>query len=647
VTEEINSAPRETTTGTRIAGYQIEAEIGRGGMAIVYRALDVKLSRLVALKILAPQLAEDESFRRRFMHESQAAAAVDHPHIVPVFEAGEAGDALFIAMRYVGTGDVRTLLERQGRLPVARAVAITAQVASALDAAHARGLVHRDVKPANMLLAESGDGRADHVYLSDFGLSKQSLAPTGLTSTGQFLGTLDYVAPEQIEGRAVDGRADLYALACATMEMLTGAPPFRREENLALMWAQLSEPPPRVSERRPDLPLALDQVIGRALAKTPDERYRSCMDFAAALREATTAQPGGPAGAAGAAAAGRPAAGSGGGGMLWPQTEVSRRAARGPTSADPVPTSLGPVQPATPGVPAQAGYAGYAVAPGSPGAPATPPTPGSPPTPDPSPWSPAYSPSRAAPSPSGAAPPASVPPPVAPGSGPPGWSSSAAPAGPPAPSDLWGPDGSLWRPATSQPASSQWGGSAGPSGPTDWLGPQAGPAGPTVPPGTMPQAGRRTGGRRRGPGLAIAASVVVVACLAAAGYELTHRQAGGGSSSDGQPAVVATTPATSAPATAEPPAARTVLAYFAALNHQRYARAWKLGGENTVNESFAKFRNGYSATAHDAVQIVSVEGDVVTAKLTATQTDGTTRTFAGTYTVVGHEIMSADVHLVS
>ncbi|HEY5015773.1 MAG TPA: serine/threonine-protein kinase, partial [Streptosporangiaceae bacterium] len=228
VTEEISSAPSQAGPGGQLAGYQIEAEIGRGGMAIVYRAIDVKLGRTVALKILAPRLAEDESFRRRFIHESRAAAAVDHPHIVPVFEAGEAEGCLFIAMRYVGTGDVRTLLDRQGRLSVPRTVAITAQVASALDAAHARGLVHRDIKPANMLLAESGDGRSDHVYLSDFGLSKQALAPSGLTATGQFLGTLDYVAPEQIEGRSVDGRADLYALACATVEMLTGAPPFRR-----------------------------------------------------------------------------------------------------------------------------------------------------------------------------------------------------------------------------------------------------------------------------------------------------------------------------------------------------------------------------------------------------------------------------------
>ena len=282
-------------SGGQIAGYRVEAEIGNGGMATVYRALDVKLGRRVALKILAPRLAQDDSFRQRFIHESRAAAAVDHPNIVPVFEAGDAGGVLFIAMRYVGTGDVRTLLERQGSLPVDRAVAICAQVASALDAASAHGLVHRDVKPANMLLAESAEGRADHVYLSDFGLSKHSLAPSGLTATGQFMGTLDYVAPEQIEGRAVDGRADQYSLACAAVEMLTGAPPFRRDENIALMWAQLSESPPSLRERRPDLPEAMDRVMARALAKSPADRYPTCMDFAAALRAASVAQP--PAGA--------------------------------------------------------------------------------------------------------------------------------------------------------------------------------------------------------------------------------------------------------------------------------------------------------------------------------------------------------------
>ena len=327
-------------SGGQIAGYRVEAEIGYGGMATVYRALDVKLGRRVALKILAPRLAEDDSFRRRFIHESRAAAAVDHPNIVPVFEAGDSGGVLFIAMRYVGTGDVRTLLERQGSLPVDRAVAICAQVASALDAASAHGLVHRDVKPANMLLAESAEGRADHVYLSDFGLSKHSLAPSGLTATGQFMGTLDYVAPEQIEGRAVDGRADQYSLACAAVEMLTGAPPFRRDENIALMWAQLSESPPSLRERRPDLPEAIDRVMARALAKSPADRYPTCMDFAAALRAASLAQPPGPLGP----------------GAIRTPAGQGRHSPR-PTPADPLAMAADPGPGAPAGPPAQWGRA--------------------------------------------------------------------------------------------------------------------------------------------------------------------------------------------------------------------------------------------------------------------------------------------------
>jgi len=278
----------EFPIGSQIAGYRLEEQIGRGGMAVVYRAYDVRLDRNVALKILAPGLALDEAFRRRFTRESKAAAAVDHPNIIPVFDAGEAGRVLFIAMRFVHGRDVRTLLEAEGSLPAERATDIVAQVASALDAAHARGLVHRDVKPANMLLDTTGGGR-DHVYLSDFGLSKQTLAQlsqTGLTSHGQFLGTLDYVAPEQVEGRRVDGRADQYALACAAFELLCGTPPFQRDGGLAVIWAKLSEPPPLLSFRRAGLPEAIDGVMSRALARDPAERFNNCGEFAAALRDA-------------------------------------------------------------------------------------------------------------------------------------------------------------------------------------------------------------------------------------------------------------------------------------------------------------------------------------------------------------------------
>ena len=277
----------EFAPGAQVAGYLLEEQVGRGGMAVVYRAHDVRLDRRVALKILSPGLASDEAFRQRFMRESRAAAAVDHPNIIPVFEAGEARGVLFIAMRYVEGRDVRTLLERAGPLPAERVAGIIAQMASALDAAHARGLVHRDVKPANMLLdSTAGRGRTDHVYLSDFGLSKQSLAPADLTSAGQFLGTLDYVAPEQIEGRRVDGRTDLYALACTAFEMLCGTPPFERDQRMAILWAQLSEPPPALTARRPDLPPAVDEVMAKALAKSPDDRYPRCLDFAESLRVA-------------------------------------------------------------------------------------------------------------------------------------------------------------------------------------------------------------------------------------------------------------------------------------------------------------------------------------------------------------------------
>ena len=276
--------------GSRIAGYQVTGRIGRGGMAVVFRARDERLGRLVALKVLAPVLAEDEGFRQRFIRESRAAAAVDDPHIIPVFEAGEADGVLFIAMRYVAGGDVRSLIRRVGLLPVLRAVSIVSPVASALDAAHAAGLVHRDVKPANMLI-DTRPGRPDHVYLSDFGLSKGALSSVGLTGSGLFLGTPDYVSPEQIDGRTVDGRADQYALACAAFEMLSGQPPFARDHGIAVIHAHATQPPPALTERRPGLPAAVDAVLARALAKDPAGRYGSCHEFGESLREALGAGP--------------------------------------------------------------------------------------------------------------------------------------------------------------------------------------------------------------------------------------------------------------------------------------------------------------------------------------------------------------------
>ena len=288
MSEQTPPAPGEFGVGSHIAGYRLDEQIGRGGMAVVYRAFDARLERRVALKILDPELARDEEFRLRFIRESRAAAAVDHPNIIPIYEAGEADGVLFIAMRFVDGRDVQRLISDLHPLPVPRVCDIVTQVAAALDAAHAHGLVHRDVKPGNMLRdATSGRAQPDHVYLADFGLSKQALGTgAALTSAGQFLGTLNYVAPEQIEGRPVDGRTDEYALACSAFEMLAGEPPFRRNGSLAIMWAQLSSTPPPVSGIRPGLPAAADRVMNKALAKAPDDRYATCLEFADALRRA-------------------------------------------------------------------------------------------------------------------------------------------------------------------------------------------------------------------------------------------------------------------------------------------------------------------------------------------------------------------------
>jgi serine/threonine-protein kinase len=271
--------------GRQIAGYRIEREIGRGGMAVVYQAKDLRLDRTVALKLLAPELARNDTFRGRFTHESRVAAAIDHPHIVPVFEAGETDGVLYIAMRYVAGRDLRHLLDREGPLPVMVAARIGLQVASALDAAHDHGLVHRDVKPGNILVAQGTDSdHPEHVYLTDFGLTKKSLSLTGFTSVGQFVGTLDYVAPEQISGKPVDGRCDVYSLGCVVYETMAGKPPFQRDDDMALLWAHQYDQPPALTTKRPDIPDAVDAVLAKALAKSPDDRYDSCLAFVSALR---------------------------------------------------------------------------------------------------------------------------------------------------------------------------------------------------------------------------------------------------------------------------------------------------------------------------------------------------------------------------
>jgi tRNA A-37 threonylcarbamoyl transferase component Bud32 len=274
----------------QVVGYRMEGQVGQGAMAVVYRAYDPRLERSVALKVLDPALAHDTGFRQRFIRESRAAAAVDHPNIIPIYEAGEAGGVLFIAMRLVEGQDIRTLIDQQGQLPVERVCDVVAQVASALDAAHRHGLVHGNVNPSNILReAMSGRAHPDHVYLSGFGLSKLALGGASgdsLTSTGQFLGSLHYAVPEQVQGRTVDGRTDEYALASSAFEMLAGQPPFRGDEAVAVIWASLSNRPPSLTSMRPDLHVAVDRVMARALAKAPEDRYSTCLEFADALRQA-------------------------------------------------------------------------------------------------------------------------------------------------------------------------------------------------------------------------------------------------------------------------------------------------------------------------------------------------------------------------
>jgi serine/threonine-protein kinase len=555
MSEELRPLPGRLAPGSQLAGYRVEEEIGRGGMAVVYRAYDDHLDRRVALKVLAPDLARDEVFRARFIQESRIAAAADHPNIIPVFSAGEADGVLYIAMRYVPDGDVRSLIDRVGPLPAVRACALIAQAASALDAAHARGLVHRDVKPTNMLLEISPrTSRPDHLYLSDFGLAKPSAAATGLTATGQFFGTVDYVAPEQIQGDPLDGRTDQYALACAAFEMLSGSPPFQRENGMAVISAQLSEPPPSLSARVPGLPAAADRVIAKALAKSPADRYDRCLDFAEALLAACRLEAGGAvAGVAG------------------------------------VPYS--PTRAAVPVTPPAAGDAGYPSA--GAGYPAT-----------------------GAGFPGGGAgfpppPPAGFPPqpPIRTGFPPP--------------------------PAEPDPGTLGWSGQPDPG-----------------------YRGGRDRLRSRGAFTAGLVAALLVLFFAAAGvtYLVLHKTRGtgpgaagsgapAGSSAPGVPASSSTLPAPPSP---PPPGvlAATVRAYYSAINHHRYARAWRLGGRNT-GETYHAYISGFAGTAHDTVTIQSVSGDVVTGQLAAQQTDGTVKTYRGSYSVVGGVITQFNVQQIS
>jgi len=557
--------------GARIAGYQIEELLGRGGMAVVYRAGDVRLDRQVALKVLAPELTRDSAFRQRFIRESRAGASVDHPNIIPVFEAGEADGVLFIAMRYVAGRDVRALIDRAGPLPPGRVASIVTQVASALDAAHARGLVHRDVKPANMLLGSVARGSSpDHVYLSDFGLSKLSVAAVSLTGTGQFLGTLDYMSPEQVEGRPIDGRTDLYALGCAAFEMLTGRPPFQRDQDLAVMWAQVSAPPPSACQLRPGLPAGVDPVLAKAMAKAPENRQSSCLEFASALRAACASRP--PAGAATELAAARP---------VPPATEVAMAAVPG---AGPLPGSvLPPVDLARPGeATITEGIRGYEQPGGNP---------------------------------------------------------------PPAGYQQGGYQQGGYQQAGYTPPQGY-----SPAGPTrqDW----PGGAGYSQPGGPPP--------RRRGRVLPFLLGVLVVLLLAGAAVLALHElnkssNAGPGPSSSrsGSPAARSSAPsspsssAPSTPARSSPPPPVTpgavVTAYYDAIDGHHYHRAYGLSAMAQDTESFAAFRQGYQGTQQDTLTITGVSGDVVSFNLSATQTDGSVKTYTGTYTVQNGKITGSSV----
>ena len=271
--------------GTELAGYRIDAVIGRGGMGVVYAAEHVRLKRKAALKVLAPELSQDERFRERFVRESELAASLEHPNIVPIYDAGESGGVLYIAMRLVPGEDLGSLIERTGALEPERTAAIVEQVAAALDTAHAAGLVHRDVKPANILIATAPDGR-DRAYLTDFGLTKRGDSLSGLTKTGQFLGSVDYAAPEQFEGKTLDARTDVYSLGCVAYRCLTGEPPFRRDDEAAVMYAHLQQPPPPVTRVKPDLPQQVDVVVAAAMAKDPAKRPATAGAFATALSAA-------------------------------------------------------------------------------------------------------------------------------------------------------------------------------------------------------------------------------------------------------------------------------------------------------------------------------------------------------------------------
>ncbi len=365
--------------GDRVAGFAVESFVARGGMAFVYKARDLRLSRTVALKVMAPELATDQSFRQRFTRESELAASIDHPNIIPIYAAGEENGLLYLVMRFVPGDHLGAVLTKNPKLDPPEVIAIFSQVAEALDAAHAHGLAHRDVKPANILLAGDGALIDRHAYLSDFGLTTKISPDAEMTTEHGVLGTLKYVAPERITGSGSDHRADIYSFGCVLFEALAGQPPFVREEEHAWLYAHVTEPPPRLTSYRPDLPPAIDDVLFRALAKKPADRYADCRslmrDFRAAIEhrspapappafdpyapgaDATTALPTIQSSASSAASG--PSASSGPLRQpIWPPSRSPSGPSAGPSAGPPAGPPTGP-----PGPPAGAPAAAFASTP--------------------------------------------------------------------------------------------------------------------------------------------------------------------------------------------------------------------------------------------------------------------------------------------
>ena len=337
---------------------------GRGGMGIVYRSVHLRLERTVALKVISPELAADEGFRRRFQREAQLAASIDHPNVIEIYDADESDGQLYITMRWVQGMDLGTMLDRSGRLDPETAVRVISEVGFALDAAHARGLVHRDIKPGNILIAD----RDGHVYLTDFGLTREAGEGGGLTRTGMFVGTTDYAAPEQIKGDRVDARTDVYALACVLVQAVTGRVPYDRDSEMSKMWAHVNDPPPRLRERVADVPEALEEVVERGMAKDPQDRYPSSGDLARAAMAAVQARPVPTAERTVATGAAAP---------------VDTRAHQaGPTAGETIVSApAAPLAPTAPGDTPPSGFPAVTAPPAPPGTPPPPPGPWTPPPP--------------------------------------------------------------------------------------------------------------------------------------------------------------------------------------------------------------------------------------------------------------------------